>query len=122
GALDLPLRPDVDRARGLVEDQDPRVGQQGARERDQLSLAEREARAALTELRVVALLEPLDELVGADRPRRGDDLLVGCTGPAEGDVLGDGAREEEAFLRDDPELTAKRRLRDRAQVHDVDRD
>ena len=57
-ALDLPLGADVDRARRLVEDQDARVGEQRARERDELALAEREARAALAELRVVAVLEP----------------------------------------------------------------
>ncbi len=38
--LDLPLGADVDGARRLVEDQDPRVGEEGARERDQLSLTE----------------------------------------------------------------------------------
>ncbi len=71
-ALDLPLGADVDRARRLVEDQDARVGEQRARERDELALAEREPRAALAELRVVAVLEPRDELVRADgaRPRR----------------------------------------------------
>ena len=41
--LDLSLGADVDRRRRLVEDQDPRVGEQRARERDQLALAEREA-------------------------------------------------------------------------------
>ena len=71
-ALDLALGADVDRARRLVEDQDPRVGEQRARERDELALAEREPRAALAELRLVAVLEPLDELVGADGPRGGD--------------------------------------------------
>ena len=40
--LDLALGADVDRARRLVEDQDPRVGEQRARERDELPLAERE--------------------------------------------------------------------------------
>ena len=40
--LDLLLGADVDRARRLVEDQDPRVGEQGAREGDELALAERE--------------------------------------------------------------------------------
>ena len=75
-ALDLPLGADVDRARRLVEDQDARVGEERARERDQLPLAEREPRAALAELRLVAVLEPVDELVGADGPRRRDDLLA----------------------------------------------
>ena len=40
--LDRPLRPDVDRRRRLVEDEDARVGEQGAREGDELALAERE--------------------------------------------------------------------------------
>src|SRR5581483_7376403 len=51
-ALDRLLGADVDRARRLVEDEDARVGEQGARERDELPLAEREARAALAELRL----------------------------------------------------------------------
>ena len=41
--LDLALGADVDRARRLVEDQDPRVGEQRAREGDELALAERQA-------------------------------------------------------------------------------
>ena len=41
--LDLALRADVDRARRLVEDQDPRVGEQRTGERDELALAERQA-------------------------------------------------------------------------------
>ena len=104
------LGADVDRARRLVEDQDPRVGEQRAAERDELPLAEREAEAALAELRVVAVLEPLDELVGADGARGRLDLVAGRVGPAEGDVLGDGAGEEEALLRHDPELAAQRLL------------
>ena len=43
-------------------------------------------------------------------------------GLAEGDVLGDGAGEEEALLRNDAELAAQRRLRDVVQVEAVDRD
>ncbi len=57
-ALDRPLGADVDRARRLVEDQDARVGEERPRERDELALPEREARAALAELRLVAVLEP----------------------------------------------------------------
>jgi hypothetical protein len=38
--LDLALRADVDRACRLVEDQDPWVGEQRARERDELPLTE----------------------------------------------------------------------------------
>ena len=40
--LDLALGADVDRARRLVEDQDARIGEERAGERDQLALAERQ--------------------------------------------------------------------------------
>jgi hypothetical protein len=110
GALDLPLGADVDRARRLVEDQDARIREQRPRERDQLALSERQPGAALAELRLVAVLEPLDELVGADRARRGEDLVALRFRASEGDVLRDGACEEEAFLGDDAELSAERGL------------
>ena len=45
-----------------------------------------------------------------------------ASGPAERDVLGDRAAEEEALLRHDPELAAQRVLRHVAQVVAVDRD
>src|SRR5207237_9714411 len=89
---------------------------------DGLPRTEREAAAALLELRPVAVLETEDELVGADRLGRADDFLRRRSWPAEGDVVGDRAREEKAFLRNDSELTAKRVLRDVQQVVSVDRD
>ena len=73
--LDLPLRADVHRRGRLVEDQDARVGEQRPRERDELALAQRETGAALLELRLVAVLEPEDELVRAHRSRGADDVL-----------------------------------------------
>ena len=52
-------------ARGrLVEDQDARIGEDRARDRDALALAARQLHAALADDRVVPLLELLDELVG----------------------------------------------------------
>src|ERR1700675_4232029 len=50
--LDLPFGSDVDRGRRLVEDQDPRVGEERAREGDKLTLAEGEPEPALAQLRV----------------------------------------------------------------------
>ena len=44
--LDAPLGADVDARGRLVEDEDPRIGEQGTREGDELSLAEREPRSA----------------------------------------------------------------------------
>ena len=43
-------------------------------------------------------------------------------GPAEGDVVAHRAGEEEALLRDDPELAPQRLLRHLAEVDAVDRD
>ena len=44
--------------------------------------------------------------MGPDGLRGPDDLLGGGVRSAERDVVGHGAREEKAFLRDDPELMA----------------
>ncbi len=55
--LDQALGVDVDVRGGLVEHQDPRVGDERPRERDQLALARRKLYAALTDLRIVAVLE-----------------------------------------------------------------
>ena len=49
--LDRFLGPDVDVGGRLVEDQDPRFGEEGPREGDQLALARREGDAALADLR-----------------------------------------------------------------------
>jgi hypothetical protein len=48
----------VDRARRVIEDQDPRVGQDGARESNPLSLATRERRAPFADQRVVSVRAP----------------------------------------------------------------
>src|SRR5439155_5261462 len=106
----------------LVEDEDPRVGEERAREGHALALAEREARAALAELRLVAVLEAEDDVVCADRLRGADDLLRARARLAEGDVLGHGAGEAKAFLRHDPELVAKRLLRHVVEVLAIDRE
>ena len=97
--LDPRLGVQVDARGRLVEDQDARVGDQRARERDELPLAGRELRAALADLGVVAVLERGDELVRADRARRAADLLRRRFGRAERDVLGDRAGEQEGLLR-----------------------
>ena len=103
--------------------EDPRVGEQRARERDELALAEREARAALAELGVVAVLEPHDEVVRADRLRRArrsprrvasgrPNAMFSRTVPA----------KRKPSCGTIAELAAQRRLRDVAQVDAVDRD
>jgi hypothetical protein len=118
--FDAALGVQVDVGGGLVEDQDARVGDQRAGERDQLALAGGELRAALADLGVVAVRQLGDELLGADRRGGGADLLVLGVGAAEGDVLAHGAREQERLLRHDPHLRAQRVAGDLAQVVPVD--
>ena len=80
--LHEPLRLRVERRGRLVEDEDRRVAQDRARDRDPLLLAAREAVAALADHRVVALRERRDQLVDLRRARRLLDLLVGRVGRA----------------------------------------
>ena len=75
--LDLLLGLGVDRRGGLVEDQDARVDQQRARDRDALALAAGQRLAALADQRVVAVRQAQDEVVRMRGARRRDDLRRG---------------------------------------------
>src|SRR5436309_3435575 len=79
--------PQINRARGLVKDENRGVLQEGAGDRDALALPAREAHAALTNLALVAPGQAEDELVGVRRLRRRDDLVVAGSGAGIGDVL-----------------------------------
>ena len=59
GVLDQGLRLAVETRGRLIEDQDRRIGQEGARDRDPLALAAGELHAALADQRGVALRQPL---------------------------------------------------------------
>src|SRR3569833_3604800 len=48
----------------------------------------------------VALRETHDEVVGERRLRRGDDLVLGCAGSAESNVIADAAAEQVDVLSD----------------------
>ena len=120
--LDLPLGLGVDRRGRLVEDQDARVDQQRAGDRDPLPLAARERLAALADQRVVAVRQPEDELVRVRGARRGDDLRARRVGPAVGDVLGDRAEEQERLLQHDADVAAVVGHGEAADVDAVDQD
>jgi uncharacterized protein (UPF0261 family) len=60
----------------LVEDQDARVDQQGAGDRDALAFAAGKALAAFADQRVVAVRQAQDELVGMGGAGGGDDFLA----------------------------------------------
>ena len=78
-AVDLLLDVHVNGARGVVEDEDRRVHEEGAGDRDPLALTTGEGVAAFSDHGVVALRQVLDELVGVGRPGGSLDLLLrGC--------------------------------------------
>ena len=103
--LDFLLGFGIDRRRGLVEDQDARVDQQRSRNADALALAARQPLAALTDQRVVAVRQPQDEIVRMGGTRCGDDVVARGVRPAIGNVLRNGAEEQEGLLQHQPDVT-----------------
>ena len=99
--LDDLLGARVERDGRLVEDQDGRVLEQRARDRDALLFAAGELEAALADHRVVAVRQRFDEGVDVRGARRGDDLLARRLGPAVGDVVVDRVVEQHGVLRND---------------------
>src|SRR5581483_2856853 len=99
----------VDRRGRVVEDQDARVDDERARDRDALPLPARERDPALADHRVVAVGKRGHELVRLREPGGLLDLLVRRVGAAEREVLADGRREQERILRDHADLAAQRR-------------
>ena len=97
----------VDRARGLVEDQERRVLQERARERDALALAAGELHPALPDRRRVAPRQADDEVVRARCLRGPRDVEVARRRAPVGDVLRDAAREQHGLLEHDGELFAQ---------------
>jgi hypothetical protein len=102
----------IERTGGLVEDQDRRVLQDRARDRDALALAAGELDAALPDQGVVALGQELDELGRVGEPRGAAHLGVAGLRPREADVVRDRTVEHRGILRDVGEDLANRRLRD----------
>ena len=98
GVLHQALGFRIERAGRLVEQQDRRVLQEGAGERDALALAAGEAPAAGADDGVVAVRQPHDEVVRRRGLGRRDDLLVGRVRPAEGDVGPHGVVEQDHVL------------------------
>src|SRR5437660_247429 len=80
----------VERARRLVEDQDRRVAQDRARDRDALLLAAGEAVAALADHGVIAVGQARDQVVDARRARGLLELRVARVGTRETQVVAHG--------------------------------
>ena len=120
--LHQPLGFGIERGGGLVEQDDRRVLDQRARDRDALALAAGKLRAALADRRVVAGRKRADELVGVRGLGGGDDLGLARAGLADGDVLADRAVEQEHVLADIGDLPAQRAARHAGDVLAVDLD
>ena len=89
----------VEIGRRLVEDDERRVAEEGAREGDPPPLARRERAPAVADHGVVPVRQAEHERVGAGELGSLPDPLVGRRGVAEPDVVGDAAAEERRALR-----------------------
>ncbi len=97
----------VDRGRGVVEDEDARVGEHRAGERDALALAARQRHPPLADEGVVAVGQRRDERVHLRRHGGRLDLGVRRVRPAVGDVGADGVGEQERLLEHHAQLPAQ---------------
>ena len=98
--VDLGLQARVDGRGRVVQQEQPGVGDQRPGQGHPLPLPAGKRQALLADHGVVALGEPLDELVGLRRLGRGDDLVLGGVRPAVGDVRPHRVGEQEAVLHD----------------------
>jgi hypothetical protein len=99
---------DVERGGRLVQDQDRRVAQERAGNRDALLFALRERNTGFADDRVVAIGQRLDQLVEASQPCGGLDRRIIRPRAATGDVVADRQREDERRLQDQGDLAARR--------------
>ena len=101
------LGAEVEVGRGFVEQQDRRVDQPSARQRNELALSRRQRPSAFAHRREVAARGRGDEVVGADSSSGGFHFGVRRRRSPVGDVVADRAGEQERLLRDDAELAAE---------------
>ena len=120
GRADPGLGGQVEVGGRLVQQQHGRVDQLGPGQRDELALPGGQRLAALGHLVQVAAGQGRDEVVRADRPRRRLDLGVARLRAPVGDVVPDGAGEQERLLRHVAELLPVGVEVEGAQVDAVD--
>ncbi len=112
----------VQRAGGLVQDEDRRVAQDGACDGQALLLTAGEPVTTLADHRVVAVGQGGDVVVYLGRPGRRDQLLVGGVRLGEAEVLGDGGVEEVRLLGDHADRPGEGVEVEVAHVHPVEGD
>src|SRR5690606_24420102 len=94
----------------------------GAGDGDALALASGEGQAAVADLCVEGAGHGLNEVHGVGATGGVFDLGAGRAGAGVGDVLGDGAREEDDFLGDDGDLVAEGAEVGGGEIDAVDQD
>ena len=120
GLLDHRLVFGIDRRQRLVEDQDRRIPQQGAGDRQPLALAARQHDAALADHRLVALRQGRDELVRIGVASRRLELVPIGIGLAEPQILFDRAVEQIGVLVHHGDHPAHRLGIERPQIAPAD--
>ena len=118
----LLLRGGVEGGGRLVEDQDRRVLEDGASDREALPLSRRQLRPAFAEQRVVAFRQFFDELASPCDARRLADLFVGRGGNREADVLAHRVSEQDVLLQRDRDPVAQAGGLEALEVDPVDLD
>ncbi len=88
----------VERARGFVQKQDARVGNEGAGDRETLPLAAGQIGRALLDEGLVPVRHSLDEFFCAGEPRGADRVLERQPRPARDDVVANRAAKQEIVL------------------------
>ena len=120
--LDRPLGFGVERGSRFVQDQNRRVLQEHPRNGQALLLAAGQFHPPLADDRVHAVGHVGDGFLQASTVRGVDDVGFGSAEAAIGDVVADGAREQEHVLLDNADLATQRGQRHRADVDAVDGD
>nr|GEU28367.1 hypothetical protein [Tanacetum cinerariifolium] len=121
-ALDFLFRLGIDGSSRLVEDQDLRIDQQRARNRDALAFAARQALAPFTDHRIVTLRQAQDEFVRVGGAGGRDDFFARRIRFAVRQIFRDGAEEQERLLQHQADLPAVVGYGQRADVHPVEHD
>ena len=116
----IALRLRIDARGGFVQDQDARVGQQGARKRDQLALPDREQDPALFYRGIVTLAQVHDEIMRTNSFRQLPHFIVGGFQASKTDIFCHRAIEQERVLQHDAHLAAQALLGHLAQIIPVD--
>ncbi len=97
----------VERTCCLIEDQQARPDQQGARDGKPLALPARKIHRTFLDHGFITQRQPLDEFVGTGKTRGLDDRFEPRLRIAGGDIVADGAAEQETVLQDYGDVAAQ---------------